>query len=279
MNTTNSINTCKSVPPPRLTHRETLIPLAVIAVCITIGGSSLAHAETRMIANKSDAPAIGLAEAPLEPFPKIETDGAGATLTRDPDGGFRLSAINGPDIVKISGKASRIVIDDINGEPVVDLSGLVTPQVEFTGTINGGPLITVACDSGSVEFRQSINGSPRITINCPGGSVGFMEAVGGSTELTINAARGNVRFHTPVNGGSKVKLTARQVEFSAGIDGGATVDLTLTSGGSLAYGRLNGGGSITFRKAGADDPGLAVHGDPSGSGHLIEAPPAAAKPD
>ena len=262
-----------------LNNRETLSPLTAIAVGVALAGSSVTLANPQTILSKSGTPAPGLAETLLEPFPKIETDGAGITLIRDPAGGFRLSAINGPETVKISGKASRIVVDDINGKPVVDLSGLVTPQVEFAGTINGSPRITVACDSGSVEFRQSINGSPRITINCPGGSVGFIEVVGGSSHLTINAAHGNVRFHTPVNGGSKVTLTAQKVEFGAGLDGGATVDLTLTSGGSLAYGRLNGGGSITFRKARANDPGPTVHGDPSGTGRLIEAPPVAADPE
>ena len=230
-----------------LNNRETLSPLTAIAVGVALAGSSVTLANPQTILSKSGTPAPGLAETLLEPFPKIETDGAGITLIRDPAGGFRLSAINGPETVKISGKASRIVVDDINGKPVVDLSDLVTPQVEFAGIINGSPRITMACDSGSVEFRQSINGSPRITINCPGGSVGFIDAVGGSTHLTIDAAQGNVRFHAPVNGGPKVTLTARHVEFSAGLDGGASADLTLTSGGTLAYGRLSGGSSLTHR--------------------------------
>lgn len=277
MNTTKFINSNRSVPPLGIHCRAPLTLLAAIAVGFTMGGSPLSHANSAMIVNKSGAHTSGSMEALQEPFPEIETDGA--TLTRDPDGGFRLSAINGQDAVKISGKASRIVVDDINGEPVVDLSDLVTPQIEFAGTINGSPRITVTCDSGSVEFRQSINGSPRITINCLGGRVGFIEAVGGSTHLSIDAMHGNVRFHAPVSGESKVKLTARQVAFGVGLDGGATADLTFSFGGSLAYGRLDGGSSITYRKAGAGDPAPTIHGDPSGSGRLIAAPPAAARPD
>ena len=271
--------TTESILPLGINNRETLSPLAVIAVGVALAGSSVTLANPQTILNNSGTPAPGLVEAFLEPFPELEVTGAGTTLTRHPDGGFRLSAINGPDTVKISGKASRIVVDDINGEPVVDLSDLVTPQVEFAGTINGSPRISVTCDSGSVEFRQSINGSPRITINCPAGSVGFIEAVGGGAHLTINAAHGNVRFHAPVNGGPKVILIARQVEFSAGLDGGASVDLTLNSGGSLGYSRLDGGSSLTLRKSRADDPHPTVHGDPSGSGRLIEAPPVAADPE
>jgi hypothetical protein len=103
--------------------RANIVPLAAIAASLAIAAGFPAHAGTRTIANKSGGSPPGLLEALPEPFPEIEVAGAGATLTRDPAGGFRLSAINGRDAVKISGKASRMVVDDINGEAVVDLAG------------------------------------------------------------------------------------------------------------------------------------------------------------
>jgi adhesin HecA-like repeat protein len=234
--------------------------------------ADLAVAPVETAAEPTPDPETAAAPPAVEAFPDMEVSGAGANLTADPDGGFRLSAINGPDLVKLSGKASRLVLNDINGEPVVDLRDLATPQVEFSGLINGSPQITVASNAGAVAFRQAINGSPRLSINCPNGTVEFREAVGGSTHLTIEAPHGRVHFHSPVHAGAHLTITAREVDFSAGLDGGATADLTLTSGGSLDYGRLKGSSSLSHRKADPADPPPAIHGDPSGTGRLTEHP-------
>jgi hypothetical protein len=206
-----------------------------------------------------DPQAISAAD-PLEAeaFPELEVTGAGANLTRDPVGGFLLSAINGPDLVKPVGTASRLALGDINGEPTIDLCQLTTKHLEFHGTING---------------------SPRISLKAPAGTVVFHRNVGGSAHLHIVAPDGAVTFHAPVNGGARLTISARSVEFAAGLDGGAAADLTLTPGGTLSFTRLNGGSSLTHRKSHPDDPPTVITGDPSGNGRLIEAPPPANIPD
>jgi hypothetical protein len=193
-----------------------------------------------------------LPEPPAEAQPKLAVTGAGARLDADPAGGFRLSEINGTDFIGVSGPVSRLVLADINGEPTLELLDLSADQF---------------------EFRGSINGNPRVSLRAPGAEVEFHREVGGSTVLEIDAPGGTVTFHAPVAGGVRLEIVARSVIFKAGLDGGAAADVTLTSGGSLHYTRLNGGSSLTHRRTDGDQPASAITGDTSGSGSLIEGVP------
>jgi hypothetical protein len=195
-------------------------------------------------------PAPPAGEAP----PEMLVTGEGANLLPDPDGGFRLTNLNGSSTLQLTGKASRLVIGDINGEVALDLAELDTRRIEFHGTING---------------------NPRILLRSPAGRVEFLHGVGGSATLTIDAPDGEVVFHSgdrgtaPINGGATVAITARSVTLAAGLDGGAKADVTLTAGGSLHHGRLAGGSQLRYRKACPDDPRPAVDGPTDGPGRLI----------
>ena len=59
------------------------------------------------------------------------------------------------------------------------------------------------------------------------------------------------------------------MDLAAGLDEGAKVHVTLTRGGSLHHGRLDGGSNLTYRKEKPDDPQPVVEGIADGPGHVV----------
>ena len=198
----------------------------------------------------AETPALAGGEEP----PDMEVTGAGSTLLRDDKGGFRLTRIDGLSMVKLIGKASRVAIEEVNGLAIIHLGALVTPHI---------------------EFLNSINGNPQLVLNSPDGLVEFNGKVCGSATLTINAPNGRVIFHADdkgqakVQGGAIIHIIAKSVDLAAGLDEGAKVHVTLTRGGSLHHGRLDGGSNLTYRKEKPDDPQPVVEGIADGPDHVV----------
>jgi hypothetical protein len=202
----------------------------------------------------ADVPAQRDDKPPEEDEPVMRVTGEGANLVREPDGGFRLSSLNGSTTVRLSGKATRLRVGDINGEVVLDLSELQADELEFAGSINGNPRITAGTRGGRTDFRREVGGSAEITITAPGGEVVFhSDAAGRAT----------------ISGGVVLKVVAQSVDLAAGVAGGARVSIQLTGPGKLRHGRLEEGGTVTYRKSQQQDPEPDVAGDASGPGRLL----------
>jgi len=184
----------------------------------------------------------------------MRVTGAGADLVREPDGGFRLSSLNGSTTIQLSGRVTRLLIGDINGEVVLDLSDLQADELDFAGSINGNPRITASTPGGRTEFRRDVGGSAEIVINAPGGEVVFHSGADG---------------RAPVSGGVILKVVAQSVDLAAGVAGGARISLNLTGPGKLRHGRLDQGSRVTYRKMRPQDPEPDVAGDSSGPGRLL----------
>lgn len=202
----------------------------------------------------ADVPPQDDDKPPAEDEPIMRVTGAGADLVREADGGFRLSSLNGSTTIQLSGKVTRLQIGDINGEVVLDLSKLQADELDFVGSINGNPRITVGMPGGRTGFRRDVGGSAEIIINAPGGEVVFHSAADG---------------RAPVSGGVVLKVVAQSVDLAAGVAGGARVSLSLTGPGRLRHGRLDEGSLVTYRKMQAEDPEPDVAGDSSGPGRLL----------
>ncbi len=211
-------------------------------------------AEPLKLEAEADVPVQVDDKPPVLDEPVMRVTGAGADLVREADGGFRLGSMNGSTTIRLSGKMSRLRIGDINGEVILDLSELQADEIDFAGSINGNPRITVSTPGGRTEFRRDVGGSAEIIVNAPGGEVVFHSDASG---------------RAPVSGGVVLKVVAQSVDLAAGVSGGARVSLSLTDPGKLRHGRLDEGGRVTYRKMRPEDPEPDVSGDSSGSGRLL----------
>ncbi len=207
--------------------------------------------------------------------PTLVVSGAGARLVDEPDGGFLLTSVNGSDLVRLTGKVSRLVLSDLNGRCTLDLGELESPLIEFRGDVNGLAKIIVKSAGADISFRGTINGNPHISITAPGGKVRFSKLVQGSATLVLDVPGGEVVFagnekeKAELGGGVNVQVNAGKVEFSGGMEAGAHAKVTLDGAAILRFSRLDGGSSIRYRKADDTDTEPTVEGDLSGTGKLI----------
>lgn len=220
--------------------------------------------------NAPVAGAPGIAEKPAGPLeaavkpageakadddePLMEVLRGGARLDPDGKGGWRLSSLNGEASVKLSGKTKCLEIGNINGGILLDASELEAAEIDIRGRINGSGTVKLNAPDGIVRFHGSIGGSTTVEVFAGGGSVQFL-----STETS--PAR--------VEGGTRVNVTAKEVNFAAGMDGGSKADVTVTRGGSLSYATIGGGARLHYRKAAADNDPVVLHeGMLSGGGKV-----------
>lgn len=215
-------------------------------------------------------PAIG-------PQPEVELVGEHAKLIPDPRGGFRLTGMNGRTKVKLRGKTSRLTVEGVFSNASIDLSALEVHHIEFSKNVTGNSNLSVkASRRGVVEFRGTVSSGSKIKIEAPEGKVEFRGPITGRTRITIDAPGGGVHFHqiarkgANISGNTNLRITAKSVNFAAGLNSRARAEVTLSKGGTLRHGRLNGNSRISYRKANADDPDLTVEGDTSGRGQVVQ---------
>lgn len=211
-----------------------------------------------------------------DPPPEIElVGGKNVRLVPGKRGGYRLTGMNGQTKVKLRGKTSRLSIDAVVGQASVDLSELEVHHTEFSQNISGNSRITLQETGGVVVFLGPIAGGTKIDVDAPGGRVEFRGPVAGRAKITIKASEGRVHFHqiarkgAVVGGGAQVQITARTVNFAAGLHNRAEATVILDKNGTLHHGLLNGSSKLTYRKANPADPDPKVEGNTSGRGKLI----------
>lgn len=142
--------------------------------------------------------------------------------------------------------------DGINGQAQLDASELKAEHIEFRGQVNGTSTVKLNAPGGTIEFHDTVGGATKMEIAAPGGTVTFRKV----------AAR--------VAGGTQMSITARSVDFAAGMDGGSRADVILTNNGSLRYGSLGGGSRLHCRKSTPDDSmPTVVEGEVREGGRLV----------
>lgn len=213
------------------------------------------HAAPAM-ANTSPVPVVP-APPPAEPLPDndaphMEVAGGEARLEPDGEGGYRLTALDGRTHVKLTGSVKNLRLDGINGQAELDASELAAEHIDFRGQVNGTSTVKLNAPGGVVEFHEAVGGATMVEVAAPGGTVTFRQ--------------GDAR----VSGGTQMNITAKSVDFAAGMDGGSKADVILTNKGSLRYASLGGGSRLHYRKASPDDAvPQVVEGEVREGGRLV----------
>lgn len=152
-----------------------------------------------------------------------------------PDDTARLPDLNSGDRVILTGKVRVLKLGSVNGKGVLDASGLVAEEVIITGDLNNEAQVLVHAPNGIVTVGGYVTGASKLTIAAPGGEV----IVAGSGRLS---------------GGPLVTVTAERLEVKCPMSGNARVNVTLTAPGALKLGLMEEGATVTYKKAGANDP-------------------------
>jgi hypothetical protein len=169
----------------------------------------------------------------------IEVRGGEAALVSEGNGVWRVTDLNGPVRVTLSGKAKRIAFGEINGEVEVGTRELDVEAIEMRGPINGSGEIQLESAGAAVEFRGDVGGSVKLSVDAGEGRVSFLDD-------GVSVAR--------VIGGAQVRIRARRVDFAAGMDGGSRADVMLVSGGSVGWSVIGGGAALRWRRERDGDP-------------------------
>jgi hypothetical protein len=156
-----------------------------------------------------------------------------------PDDTAAVPDLNSKDHVVLTGRVRILRLGAVNGKGSVDASGLVAEEVLITGDVSNEAMVTVNAPSGKVTLNGWVAGSSKVTIRAPGGVV-----------VLANSGR--------FTGGSTVTITAKRLEALGPLGGSTKVNLTCTAGGSLKLTRAEEGATVTYRKAAAGDPALAI---------------------
>lgn len=156
-----------------------------------------------------------------------------------PDDTAALPDLNSGARVVLTGRVRALRIGSVHGGASIDASGLVAEEVVITGDLNGDAVVTLNAPSGKVTIGGYVVGNAKLTVAAPGGEV-------------VLASSGRV------TGNSVVAVTAKRVEAAGTVTGNARLHATLTAGGSLRLSTVEEGATVTYKKAAASDPPLAV---------------------
>jgi hypothetical protein len=181
--------------------------------------------------------AVALAPEAKTPEKAILIDPAdNADLKLDaPMGTAELVPLDGDDRITLSGRVKILKVNSVNGSIQLDASRLVAEEIVLDGDVNGNCRLKLNSAGGRVTIRGAFVGSSTLAVTAPGGTVILAE--GGR-----------------IGGGTTVTVTAKAVESKGLINEGAKVNATLDSGGAIRVASLDGGASVTYRRAGAGDP-------------------------
>ncbi len=165
-----------------------------------------------------------------EPVKVITIDPAAGDRKLDaPDGIAEILPLDGDTRLTLTGRVKVLRVGAVNGNTLLDTTGLVADEVVFVGDLNGSPTITVKAGV-RVRVEKVVEGAVNLTADAGGGEIVFAE-------------KGEVR------GGAVLALTAKRVDAQALIGGGAKVGVTLTSGGSLRTRLMGEGATVEYKAA------------------------------
>jgi len=215
------------------------------APAVTFGDLALAAKLGASNTATKPAPAVTLLEPVWEIAPLPREVEAVAVAPPKPvevvPGGIQLIRLNRPkevytmerigegNTIKLTGKVSKLIVSGVDGGATLDATELDTKTISFNGRIEGNATIKLNMPNGTLTFSKAISGGANIDAQVPGGSISF--STPGAT----------------VSGGAKLKLTGKSVWFHTRIDGGCTIDVTVSNLGSMKFLELAEGSKIHYR--------------------------------
>jgi len=169
-----------------------------------------------------------VAVAPPKP---VEVVPGGIQLIRlnRPKEVYTMERIGEGNTIKLTGKVSKLIVSGVDGGATLDATELDTKTISFNGRIEGNATIKLNMPNGTLTFSKAISGGANIDAQVPGGSISF--STPGAT----------------VSGGAKLKITGKSVWFHTRIDGGCTIDVTVSNLGSMKFLELAEGSKIHYR--------------------------------
>lgn len=218
----------------------------------------LPHEPVRAVSND---PAPKIAPKP-EPNPEPQPVKAGPVIHIDPfdarkrhiddaTAEVRVPDVRGEHEIVLTGTARVLRLGSVGGRVRIDASNLTVREVHITGDLNGDAVVLVRAPNGRVSVTGFVGGSAKLTADAPGGAVLFVES-----------AR--------LDGGSLVTATAKELTARGHALGGTKLNVTLTSGGALKLTVLDGGATVTYRKANSSDSAPTVDpGDVRGGAKVV----------
>jgi hypothetical protein len=159
----------------------------------------------------------------------------------DPDGAYSVAELLDGATLKLTGQIRTLTVNRVDGEALLDASGLRAREIIFAGPVNGGSWVRVFAPGGKVELRDQINGLATAEIEAPGGKV----VLGAPTQ-------------TCINGTTLLSITAAEVDLRGKAGGAARIHVTLSRGGKLKFGELDGAARLEYRRSAPDDPAPTV---------------------
>ncbi len=157
-----------------------------------------------------------------------------------PDDMAALPDLNSGDRVVLTGKVRTLRIGSVNGKGSIDASGLIAEEIVITGDLNGEAVVTLNSPGGKVTLGGYVGGVSKLTVIAPGG------------EVIVLADSGRL------TGSAVTTVTAKRLNVAGKLLGGARLNATLTTGGSLKLTTTEEGAIVTYKKAVASDPAVIV---------------------
>jgi hypothetical protein len=190
------------------------------------------------------APESPPAEARSEPVPAASHEIVGGGKVRKidkPEGEYVVEPLGSGAKVYLSGRVRTLRIGSLDGDAILDASGLEAQEVCFTGPVGGNTRAKVCAPNGAVEVRAPVGGRANLTIDAAGGRVTFPRAEAGGAGAEIG-------------GDLRMQIKAREVDFQVPFNGAAQVHVVLSAGAKIRFTELSGSSRLTWHKAGAGDP-------------------------
>lgn len=190
---------------------------------------------------------------PVKAGPVIHIDpfDARKRLIDDATAEVRVPDVRGEHEIVLTGTARVLRLGSVGGRVRIDASNLTVREVHITGDLNGDAVVLVRAPNGRVSVTGFVGGSAKLTADAPGGAV-----------LFAASAR--------LDGGSVVTATAKELTAVGHFIGGTKLNVTLTRGGALKLTVLDGGATVTYRKANSSDPAPTVDpGDVRGGAKVV----------
>jgi hypothetical protein len=199
----------------------------------------------------------------------VAPDGGFAVLKVDqPDGVFAFPRLGPGNKVKLTGRVKRLTVEGLDGGAELDATGLASDGVSVAEAVDGGSVLRLKSDGGTVSFKRGVRGGSVVELDAPKSYVTFS---GGP------AAKAGAKAVPAVGGGSRVTVRAKSVVFGGPVTGAGTeVAITFARGGSLKLeGKVGDGAQVRFRPEHRADPPVKVTppGTVTATGPVREDPP------
>ncbi len=114
---------------------------------------------------------------------------------------IRIDAVDGQSRVTLTGNTPSLTIRRINGQSIVDASGLQADRIEITEEINGQSLLILKGEAAEVRINKIDGQSTVDASGLSAGNVSIVDKIDGQSDLVSGARTLNVNL---VNGQSVI---------------------------------------------------------------------------